>query len=48
MQHFFRVYKELEGKATAVSEARGQKDAVEIIVKAMQRYEEKFGGQETE
>jgi hypothetical protein len=31
-----------------VSEARGQKDAVEIIVKAMQRYEEKFGEQLSE
>jgi inorganic pyrophosphatase len=47
MQHFFRVYKELEGKAPAVSEARGQKDALEIIVKAMERYEEKFGTQQT-
>jgi inorganic pyrophosphatase len=42
MQHFFRVYKELEGKETAVSEARGQKDAVAIIKKAIASYEEKF------
>jgi inorganic pyrophosphatase len=43
MQHFFRVYKELEGKETAVSEARGQKDALEIIRKALKRYDETFG-----
>jgi inorganic pyrophosphatase len=43
MQHFFRVYKELEGKTTAVSEARGQREAVEIIRKALRRYEETFG-----
>jgi inorganic pyrophosphatase len=42
MQHFFRVYKALEGKDTAVSEARGQRAALEIIQKAIRNYEEKF------
>ena len=43
MQHFFRVYKELEGKATAVSEARGYKAAIDIIKKAITNYEKMFG-----
>ena len=38
MQHFFRVYKALEGKDTAVSEVRGQREAVSIVKKAMDRY----------
>ncbi len=42
MQHFFRVYKELEGKKTAVSEARGHRDAVDIIKKDMSAYAEKY------
>ena len=45
MQHFFRVYKELEGKATAVSEAQGQREALKIIKKAMDKYYEIFGQQ---
>jgi len=43
MQHFFSVYKELEGKATAVSRAKGHKDAICIIKKALIAYTEKFG-----
>ena len=42
MQHFFTVYKELEGMATAVSKAKGQRDAVEIIKKCMKKYDEIF------
>ena len=42
MQHFFRVYKELEGNAAAVSEARGHKDALEVIRKAIECYRETF------
>jgi inorganic pyrophosphatase len=45
MQHFFRVYKELEGKATAVSEARGYKAAIEIIRKSIACYEKTFNKQ---
>lgn len=43
MQHFFRVYKELEGKATAVSEVQGQKEAIDVIRKAIAHYDECFG-----
>ncbi|MDL2234147.1 inorganic diphosphatase [Ruminococcaceae bacterium OttesenSCG-928-L11] len=46
MQHFFRVYKELEGKATAVNEVKGQKEAIEVIRKAILLYDETFGSQE--
>jgi len=43
MQHFFRVYKELEGKETAVNEVMGMKEAVEVIQKSIDRYKEVFG-----
>lgn len=42
MQHFFTVYKQLEDKETAVNEVRGQKDAIDIISKAMIQYKQKF------
>jgi len=43
MQHFFEVYKALEGKSTAVRRAKGQRDAIDIIKKAMAKYDEIFG-----
>ncbi len=43
MMHFFRVYKELEGKKTAVNEIRGREDAVAIISRAIESYKEHFG-----
>jgi inorganic pyrophosphatase len=43
MVHFFKVYKELEGKTTAVSEIEGQMAAIEVIKKSIETYEEKFG-----
>jgi inorganic pyrophosphatase len=43
MEHFFTVYKQLEGKNTAVSEIQGQKAAVEVIRKAIDNYKAKFG-----
>ena len=43
MQHFFRVYKELENKETAVNEVKGQKEAVEVVRKAIERYNVCFG-----
>ncbi|MDR2671671.1 MAG: inorganic diphosphatase [Oscillospiraceae bacterium] len=43
MQHFFRVYKELEGKETAVNEVRGQRAALEIIRQSIFEYQERFG-----
>ena len=42
MRHFFTVYKELEGKQTAVREAAGHEEAVEIIQTAIDSYVEKF------
>ena len=44
MQHFFSVYKELEGKEAAVNEAQGQKAALQIIRESMERYNELFPG----
>lgn len=38
MQHFFRVYKELENKDTAVNEVKGRKEAIQIICKAIEDY----------
>ena len=43
MQHFFRVYKELENKETAVNEVKGQREAVEIVSRSIEMYNEKFG-----
>ncbi|WRS26430.1 inorganic diphosphatase [Oscillospiraceae bacterium MB08-C2-2] len=39
MQHFFQVYKALEGRDTAVSEAKGQKEALAVIRKSMAEYD---------
>lgn len=44
MMHFFRVYKELEGKKTAVNEIKGRDEAVRIISRAIESYKEHFGG----
>ena len=38
MVHFFKVYKQLEGKATAVSNVADKKVAIEIIKKSLQSY----------
>jgi len=38
MQHFFRVYKELENKETAVNEVKGQKAAATVVEECIQRY----------
>jgi len=43
MAHFFSVYKRLEHKATAVSEVVGKEEAMKIVRKAMDRYDEQFG-----
>ena len=39
MSHFFKVYKELEGKQTAVNEVRGAEDAKEVVQAAIDSYE---------
>jgi len=43
MQHFFRVYKELENKETAVTEVKGPRDAVEIVQRSILSYREFIG-----
>ena len=42
MKHFFRVYKELEDKETAVNEVLGADAAREIIAKAIDSYVENY------
>lgn len=42
MKHFFRVYKELEGKTTSILETRGPKEAKRIIEDAIKNYEINF------
>ena len=43
MEHFFTVYKNLEGKATAVAKVKGQRDAIAEVKLSMQMYDEMFG-----
>ena len=43
IQHFFQVYKELEGKITAVSKIHGLKESINIIKSSMKRYDQVFG-----
>lgn len=42
MRHFFSVYKQLEGKTTAVDEIKGRAEAIEIINRSIARYSQKF------
>ena len=42
MTHFFRVYKELENKTTAVNEVEDLETAKQIISEDIERYIEKF------
>lgn len=42
MNHFFRVYKQLEGKDTIVNEVGNKQKAVEIIQRAIEQYIEVF------
>ena len=41
--HFFRVYKQLEGKDTFVSEIKGVHDAKKIIQESIENYDRTFG-----
>jgi len=43
MQHFFTVYKALEGKQTVVDEVRPRAEAERVIAQCRQRYRETFG-----
>ena len=45
MRHFFSVYKQLEGKETAVNEVMGQKQAVEVIKQCIKTYNDIYGAQ---
>ena len=40
MQHFFSVYKQLEGKNTAVHTVKGREEAIQIIKESLSRYKE--------
>jgi inorganic pyrophosphatase len=42
MRHFFKVYKNLEHKTTAVDEVMAKSEAVKIIKEAIDRYVENF------
>lgn len=42
MRHFFRVYKDLENKETAVNEVSGRAEAVDTIGAAINNYVENF------
>jgi len=44
MRHFFTVYKNLEGKATVVSDRQGPEEAKAIIERSKAAYEKLFGG----
>ncbi len=43
MIHFFKVYKMLENKETAIDEAKGVLAAVDIIDSCIENYKKKFG-----
>ena len=43
MRHFFSVYKNLEGKTTAVNEVMGRPEAIKVIEKAISDYKNAFG-----
>ena len=42
IRHFFKVYKELENKETAVEEVKGYADAVETVQNAIDLYKKTF------
>ncbi len=42
MEHFFTVYKQLEGKETAVETVKDREFALEVIAEALARYKEYF------
>ena len=48
IKHFFTVYKDLEGKRTAVDEFEGALGAVKIIEECIDRYKEKYGSGESD
>lgn len=43
ISHFFKIYKELENKKTAVHQAEGHEAAIKAIKDSLKRYQKKFG-----
>ena len=43
MRHFFKVYKELEGKQTTVVNMMNREESIELLAKAIERYKLRFG-----
>lgn len=48
ISHFFKVYKQLENKDTAVDEVFDDREAVRIIEQCINNYNEKFGNNSAE
>ena len=42
MRHFFKVYKNLENKETAVNEIQNRDEAIKVIARAIDSYIENF------
>lgn len=42
IKHFFKVYKQLEGKETIVTNLLGREDAIKVIDKCIKNYEDKI------
>lgn len=42
MRHFFSIYKQLEGKTTAVDEVQGRSEAVKTIAECIDNYSKKY------
>lgn len=42
IQHFFKVYKDLEGKKTEMKKFMGREDAIRIIDESIKKYKKKF------
>ena len=42
IEHFFKVYKTLEGKETVVDDVKGQKDALDAVKKSIDLYNLKY------
>lgn len=42
MRHFFSIYKELEGKTTAVDEVQGRETALKLIAEYIKKYRETY------
>ena len=44
IQHFFTVYKNLEGKETKVDDIMGAVEAIKVIEYCIENYRKKYGG----